>query len=645
MDSNRNQTDTNWPINYPAVVIAPFTAPAGQALTWINARLGDEVKVTSKEDRQSRGICIQYPNDDSAQQTGRRGWVPLSILNIGTACKIGEPMLVHIGEPSRIKLSNDAMTTSSTAGLLFKTITGLLSSYYHHRNDLPTTPGYIESRLNNATKVRDFATRMCSGIRAVNPKLENLLNSGNFDVMEICGFSWNAKKSGKTGIYNMLNSRYSGQPNRAPELYTGSTGVSFQDRYTTHSRDRAQQPPKGVHYRSGAAAERHDYYPIVIMEDLDADQSDLKIAEQVVNDLFQTTCDAVLDYQTWGETDDDPEGSDYSIGQTPNAEKLSRVAKYQIDKDQACILRHLATQVFARTKWPGGVRRAPDQLTPQGQVAKDFIAKAGLNWSMPLTEIRHATTTWAMTSLPGKYANFRRTGLRLRDHDGRKVIWQKNMLNKNHHFQFYLEKDLPGPAIGTKLHVVYELRLDGQAHPCAFSRAPTVGCFSDWADCTKLGMRIEWQDDDGRWWYRYVQLDNSYNTLVMNGPVGATTGYVLATALRSFFLQERRPLQQHSWLYDFGIARLKEVYIDHLTQTIRVRQPHNPHDVPAFTRRTFDQMGNELLGLGAERVARDTDASFPNFAPGAPSRMGPPRKSCDHCNAGRKIVSFPKRHS
>ena len=621
---DRSQTDPNWPIEYPAIVRQDFT-PNSNIPGFIAARKDDEVKVTSKVDSNGN-ICIQYPVNEQ-KQPGRRGWVARSILQVGKQRQIGDPMLVGIGEPYWPHLAQKINPQQGT--LLYRTVVGLVSSYYEHREDLPTKPYYTDRHLKTDQLIRKFAVKIMSGVTKVSKTISGVLNSGNFTILDIRNASWDASTSRKIGIYVIAYSDYPAEPNRV-DIYVGSTSASFEDRYKSHVSARRKTNPKGVHYRSAAKARRHQIFPICLLEDLDPDQGDLKIAEQVFVDLLQTTCESVLNFQYYHDTDDDLDGIPQS---GTNGALLSRVAKYIVDKEEACILLNLAEQVFSRTGWLGGVRRTED---------KSFGATAGLNWSMPLTELQYSRTTWVKTSVPGKYMNFRRTGNTVRYSDGRKILFQKSRSN-GPDFAFFLEQNLPGPDYGTNIHAIFEIRVDGQSHPCQLARAPTTGCFDDWFDATTLALRIEWQDRNGAWMYRYVQLDNSYNHIVTGATNGATLGYTLATCLRAFFLHEtRKPTDKFPWVYDFGWARLKEISVDHLSQTIVVAQPHNPRPGPAIRKRTFDEIGQELVSLGATRYAKDSDDTFPKFRAGAKltgPKGGKPRKSCDHCHAGRLIVS------
>ncbi len=85
---------------------------------------------------------------------------------------------------------------------------------------------------------------------------------------------------------------------------------------------------------------------------------------------------------------------------------------------------------------------------------------------------------------------------------------------------------------------------------------------------------------------------------------------------------------------DFRIARVKEVYLDWLDQVIRVRDLPGQHNVPGPTSKSMDQIGLELVNLGAGRYARPNDTQYPIFPH---CRSYRPR--CNPCEGNRILVS------
>lgn len=610
MSVNMATASSIWPINYPAVVNLPFN-PSAYFLSrgFLRVNVGDEVQVRSKEDG-FQNVCIRYPKDQKGRP-GRIGYVPIRILVIGNTRRVGSPLAVDIGEPPRL-----ASTLVLGQGeLLEKTVSGLLSSYLNNRAELPREPLYVSAKLGDPQRLIDFKNRILSGIHEIrNGTLFDVLNSGDFDVYDILKNSEDASNSTKRGIYGILYDKYP-DSRRRPELYIGSTTTSFSSRYSEHVTARNASVVKGKHYPSAKAAGRHRIFPICIMHNLDPDGHDNRIAEQIILDLFQTTCEAVLIFTDVSVIDDEAGNEENPASNPPpsDAEKIDRVARYHSDKEAAKTLMELADQVFQRTGWPGGVRRT---------TGKDFGARRGLNWKMPLLERMFARTQWVKTEKPGQIANFRRTGLVAHNDRGRKRLWVKSCQGGGaaDYYFFFLNSSQAGPAFGTPIHIVFEIMLDGSAHAVQLGLMPTTGCYSDWKEATGVGMRIEWQDQNGQWLHMYNQLE-SYDHIVPGGPDGAVTGYSVASGIRAYLLQQDRPpTQQYPWLHDFGKARVKEVYIDHLTQTVRTRHVVSNTPAPPLRTLTMDEMADEVEALGAGRATRSTDTSYP-IMPGGVTRL------------------------
>jgi len=254
----------------------------------------------------------------------------------------------------------------------------------------------------------------------------------------------------------------------------------------------------------------------------------------------------VLNFKADGFTGE-TEGQSNKIGA---ADSESRVSKYHVHKAEAVVLRKLADQVFERTGWPGGCNRSTGK--------KAFGSSVGLNWTSPLTDGRRARTIWTKTTIPGRFANFRRTGFVTRVGTGGHGTEYLIVFGKKHTISegpWYAElrRGEPWPPQNAKIHVVFELRLDGQPHTASLARCSGVGALSDWANANQLGMRIEWERDDGVWVQRQVQLRESDNDRLAAAPYGGMQSYNIATGLRSYLLQERRLLSPalQTWVWIF----------------------------------------------------------------------------------------------
>lgn len=238
-----------------------------------------------------------------------------------------------------------------------------------------------------------------------------------------------------------------------------------------------------------------------------------------------------------------------------------------------------------------------------------------------MREMQQNATRWVRTQIPGVTASFRCTDFCARaityaSGVNQLVIYEQSTTNSKT-WRAILDPSEPGPPAGTRLHIVFEVCLDDKVHPIPMARAPTVGCFTDWEKANKIALRIEWQDDAGVWVHRYYQMPDS-DERVEGAPAGGVQGYNVAAGLYSYLLQERRQLSPHfkDWLFDFGVAKVKEVFLDRQTYEPMLHDLWKSTDVPGPQTRFYDQIGQALVNAGAHRYAAPHDSHYPLFADG-----------------------------
>lgn len=623
--TDKSLTDHNWPIDYPFVALRDFQP--NQPIPGL-ARLNkdDRGRVTTRADNNGN-ICVELGHGLDGEP-GALGWVPLICIEIGKRRTVTEGPIVHIEEPHLTIRANEFQ--SGTNNILANTISGILTAYHNHRETLPTEPPLLKDLTPN--KIQNLTVRIMHGIGYVSKELLNKLASGQFTIDDIRRLSHDATKSSKAGIYLILYRAFHGKPSRPGAIYTGSTGVDFQSRNEGHLRDMKNFPARN-HYRAAANAKERYIFPICYLDSQTATDQELKVIEQLFINLFDTFSPKVLSFDS---KDFVGEGDDSEPNVEPGA--LSRAATYIVQKEQASILQRLSAQVSEVTGWPGGTGRF------------DFGAVTGLNWTSPLAEMQHTKTTWVKTVSPGKFANFRRTDFKAHlitsgsDRDNlcifsqsytQEADWRALLPGK--------EKSTWPPWHNSKYHVIFELRLDDKDHKVPLARMPTVGPFSDWDDVNQIAMRVEFTGQDGQWTHRYYQMGTA-DDRVKNAPLaGGVQGYNVATGLRAYFLQQDRTMDEAAkkWMWNFGIARIKEVYVDHLLQEVRVRELVQKSRVPGPTRKALTAINHELRDLGVGRLANPdaTAEKYPLF-PGNRTQSDRQRKNCDSC-AANKLLGRP----
>lgn len=630
--NDRDQTDPDWPNGYPAVVIQQFTAQPGGG--YISASIGDEVFVVSSMDSiHQSNVCIEY--DAGPDGTFEKiGWVPFSILVVGKTRKIGEPIGFDSSQIEMPKILESMHAGNQYTDSLFgRTVLELLSAYSEHYDKLPAIPLYIPEILGSQDKVEQFAEVMYHGVPAyLLSYFDNMATSTLVDIFEASSLDA-VQLAGKGGIYMILYSDYPGQPRRC-DVYSGST-FDFDIRDQQHEDAANQKPPTGVHYRSAAKAHTRQMVPVCIVKS--ENQRYVKLMEQVFIDLFQTTCPEVLGYgnQTLADTDDAYESN--TIRDSEEAEKVA--VRRETDSRQAIAMRQIALQVFKKTGWPGSAGHS----AKQDLSVKTFGANKGLNWTMPISEFQLVKTIWSRTGIPGKVLNFSRPATTVTTIWDSKVALTMVRQADDNQFQFFIPMNVTGPAVGQRAYVTFEIMIDGSSHPSQWARTPTIGIVDDWFDATTLALRIEWQDEKtGQWQWRYLKAENT-NFKVKDAPKGITMGYAVATGVRAFLLREiHKPTEDMPWIMDFGIARVREIAVRHLDRVVTstpIESKPSPQKPKAM--KSFDQVGKELLGLGARVYAKSTDAdantNYPpkDFKLGDTAEFGERWKTCDHCRLNK----------
>lgn len=318
-------------------------------------------------------------------------------------------------------------------------------------------------------------------------------------------------------------------------------------------------------------------------------------------------------------------------------EKLSKASRSLLRKEQASILSRLADRVFEQSGWPGCVRRRQVSSIPN---QKAFGATVGLNSQDPISEMDHAKTIWVQTDGPG-FRECRRVDFRAyhaksgTGTDAVNLVLCAKNYGRNTEWRALMKPTADLPPPNTRVHNVFEIRTDGELHPMPFSRSPTVGPFTNINDGNRMAFRTEWYDKETDQWKAVYYQMGIEDTRVKGAPPGGTQAYNVGYAWHRFFNQQRPPKgPEFEWLWDFGQARIKRVYFDHLDQAIRLQDINNIHDAPKPGILTVEQVGQQLMDLGAGRVSTPQDTQYPLFRNGQSKDGG--RKACDGCKVAKE---------
>ena len=165
--------------------------------------------------------------------------------------------------------------------------------------------------------------------------------------------------------------------------------------------------------------------------------------------------------------------------------------------------------------------------------ATSRLGLRGLNTTSPLGEwLRGDKLIWVMKEVPGEVLEFRRSPTRIhaaKGDTGTVLIVPKVSIPVQ-------IKTLPDIDVGTKVHLIIEILLNGDYHPASFARLPVVGAYEDWKYCSRLAVRMEWQTPLG-WRSTYLQRIKITNKN-LEAPVSYIDASAMLAALKGFIYTE-----------------------------------------------------------------------------------------------------------
>lgn len=571
-------------------------------------------------------------------------------VTIGRIRQISDAVAIKADVPMPPDLSEALYVRGSD--MLSKTVTGLLSAFYEHANDLPVRPGWLVDRLNTPKKIDTIARTITGGIGAVDSQLATHFRGNDFTCDEAIEASGYAFGNANAGIYFIRADHYDG----TSEIYTGHTSKSFTVRRSEYVSDINDEKEQREVIQALRRSKNWTMFPVCYINGLPVRDPVLILAEQVFVELTQSYTGKLLSYESGadfmlgdvGDDEDSQHGGSQSEGSQSDDEskddatqKLPKVGAAILKKDTAFILSQLASKVFEKTGWK-----------PLINLTK-FGPTSGLNGQPPLIERSYAAVQWVQTEGEG-FLNFRRTGHLARVRVGqngvrRIIVFAKHVRvggNKSTVF-FEVPENEHWPAHGTPIHQAFEVDTDDTIRDHSLGYLPRVGPYSDFADAHKIRLRIEWKDENGDWVIKYFQKTGTDERVKAAEKEGETQRYSHATGLRNYLLQAMRRMPADgslNWLTDFGLARVKKVYFDHLDWSIKAYDFKDHHYVDAPTRLSIAEIGQQLLDAGAERfVDPDGTEAFKQYADG--SNLESKRSGCDLCyvqqqediNAGSRV--------
>ncbi|RMY73069.1 hypothetical protein D0863_04099 [Hortaea werneckii] len=115
---------------------------------------------------------------------------------------------------------------------------------------------------------------------------------------------------------------------------------------------------------------------------------------------------------------------------------------------------------------------------------------------------------------------------------------------------------------GDELYVSWELMKPGHEHPAPVFPMGRIGCWSNWPEIGRLGLKVTFKRSGSTQWYAMYVQNSSWGKIPMvEGVPGTTKSYAYGTAMLAF-LQNTTWGQKPSWVPYFGVPNMVEVQVD-----------------------------------------------------------------------------------
>lgn len=614
--------DPNWPIGYPYSC----------ALDYVDRRLhysappvllpGTRGKVIgrSEENNNPRWVYITTP----FELTPRTLWVPFNHLQIGTDYRYNE-IHVYIVDPT-IRQSQVLNQGYNTKDQLRRALEQLALAFSDNVEICWWLPPWFTDRIRNEQTRNNLINSIYIGMV---DSVRQVLNRPNFTIRDLI----NALKpvgprDDKAAVYTRIYWEFQ-ELNRDPSQYIGKS-VNPGSRDLSHN-DIEDAEKHSNHYKIARASKRRIMGIICYAPEAHVRTA----AEQFFVLLFQCYSPAVLNYQPSAPSSN-PDSTTPQVASGNNDQAASNVARFSADKEQARVMQMIADKSFEASGWPGGRSR------PQ------YRAGNGCNWKSPITEMfTRESTIWTKQSYVQQNLDiYRRPPVQVNAKKGygdsiTHVIYIVMELKSDSSLASESRgKFVPtipqsmGLKPGQWVYPVIEMTRDGSHHHLNWSRLPTIGPWDDWNNVLSWAIKIEWQDDYETWHSAYIRASRVFdqrrppkNQPGYNEP-GAHNTYAQGIAVYRYLkqltlTQNGRP----AWLYDYGVARLKEQYVNFLEQTLRVKNvlPSSFNTVQHVLKAHPSRLVSLYIGIGLNAGVPFGLINWPSQRPRYPPQ------SCDTC--------------
>lgn len=436
-----------------------------------------------------------------------------------------------------------------------RAIYALLRAFYDERDRLGFA-GKFNKKLDTPAACIATTKRLCEGIAEAAPhkNLWKALNRPNFsleDIVLLCSGP-EQKPNKPMPVHDILDQRkgvyliwywgFTGK-DRIGDVacYAGKTNAGFANRMNSHrsaSNSSDSSQALGRHYTIRRAAPRIKAHLLAELEDTD----DQQLMEQVAVLLFDTTHSTLLKRSF----------------EEPSNQPLQDPSKAYVHATGAQEFARIAEAAAEQSGWYGVQRPS---FHHSGHVY-------GCNATVPLLEAgSHERNLYIKQVGPNGFVEFHAPPANLTEMESRNRLHIRTITGfpSKEKLSFSILQDPNRPSLrpNKTVYTTFEIAPVGIVHSKRWARLPLIGPWPDWDTTHRLAVRIDWQDDDGKWERMYLQR---VHVMYIGNERGSWGSY--ATAIGLFQFLHQIPVQKGTqlWRKDYGLARVKEATYSHMAQ-------------------------------------------------------------------------------
>ena len=487
-----------------------------------------------------------------------------------------------------------------------------------------------KSMLSTRIACLQYALKIAAGVPNGHIRLYDPAQKGHIGDFVNYGLPITKNTQG-SGVYGHVyrNFKETGfMAGQKPRTRVGKTSRPFGSRHTEHEKARTDENNGEYnmwHYKiARQARERHCF--VLVHLPGDTSQNELSIAEQDLMLILRayrpealTWVPAVAAKKTVKAKGDEVRAKNFLL---TSAEAME--AATQLDQ--------IAQGVFEQVGW-----------------TTDLGISGGCNWDSPMASgSEYDKLLWIIVEHRDRCVYYR-TPTRLWNNAGMKVMFQKfvkkaanaTKLKLDHRWwQIMRSPDFPAPAMGEMINCSVEIMKQGR-HPHAYCRMPDYGLYTNLQDALGVAFRICWPDPDDAESMLAIYLEEAQDGSKLDDKNSPATNSVWGDmAMLRYFLEQLTVMSLESWMEGWGLARVKEMKFDHLTQTLELVERMRPANLFVPIRTDAAEVKRQFEAHGLKNYGKlKTDFKPEELAKLAQPNVDPKtraRDDCDCCYAARR---------